>query len=64
MKYKNDHLKLIKEDYESKFDDYRKVNEDEMNECINRKLGELPVQQFLQQLSLNDLLWDFDAVSL
>ena len=35
-----------------------------MNECINRKLGELPVHQFLQQLSLNDLLWDFDAVSL
>ena len=23
MKYKNDHLKIIKEEYESKFDDYR-----------------------------------------
>ena len=30
----------------------------------SEKLGELPIHQFLQQLSLNDLLWDFDAVSL
>ena len=31
MKNKNDHLKVFKEEYESKFDDYRKMNEDEMN---------------------------------
>ena len=30
-KYKNDHLKTIKEEYESKFDDSRKINDDEMN---------------------------------
>ena len=64
MKYKNDHLKFIKEEYESKFDDYRKINEDEMSEYINRKLGDLPIHGILQQLNLNDLLWDFDAVSL
>ena len=27
-------------------------------------MGELPIHRILQQLSLNDLLWDFDAVSL
>ena len=35
-----------------------------MEKYINKKSGELSFHQFLQQLSLNDLLWDFDAVSL
>ena len=26
-------------------------------------MGELPIHQFLQRLTMNDLLWDFDAVS-
>ena len=30
----------------------------------NKNLGELPVYQILQQLSLKDLLWDFDVVNL
>ena len=37
---------------------------DEMNDYINEKLGELPIHKILQELSLSDLLWDFDAVSL
>ena len=64
MEYKNDLLKIITEEYESKIDDSRKINEDEMNEYIIKKIGELPIHQLLQQLGLNDLLWDFDAVSL
>ena len=35
-----------------------------MNHYINKKLGEYPFHKLLQELSLNDLLWDFDAVSL
>ena len=35
-----------------------------MEKYINKKLGELPIHMFLQHLSLNDLLWDFNAVSL
>ena len=31
---------------------------------IIKKIGELPIHRFLQQLSLDDLLCDFDAVSL
>ena len=31
---------------------------------INRELGQLPNHQLLQRLSLSDLLWDFDAISL
>ena len=35
-----------------------------MNNYINKKLGEFPIHIILQELSLKDLLWDFDAVSL
>ena len=64
MKYKNEQLKFIKKDYEGKFDDYREIDEEEMNKYINKKLGEFPIHKLLQELGLNDLLWDFDAVSL
>ena len=64
MKYKNEHLKIIKENYESKFNDYRDITEEKMNYHINKEIGELPIHQLLQQLSLNDLFWDLDAVSL
>ena len=35
-----------------------------MNNYINKKLGEFPIHKLIQELSLNGLLWDFDAVSL
>ena len=35
-----------------------------MNDYINKKLSEFPIHKLLQELSLNDLLWDYDAVSL
>ena len=45
MKYKNEHLKIIKEEYESKFDDYRDIDEEEVNNHINKKLGEFPLHK-------------------
>ena len=36
MKYKSDHLKINKEEIESKFDDCRKINENEKNEYIKK----------------------------
>ena len=64
MKFKNDRLKKTKDEYdESKFNDFRDIDESEMNIHFE-KLGELPIHELLQELSLNDLLWDFDAVSL
>ena len=63
MKYKNGHLKIVKEEYESKFDDYRNIDEEEMNIYINKKLDELLIHKLLQELFLNVLLWDFDATS-
>ena len=64
MNYKNEHLKIIKAEYESNFNDYRDIDEEEMNNYINKKLGEFPIHKLLQELSLNSLLWDYDAVSL
>ena len=64
MKSKNEHLKVNKKVYESKFNEYRDRDEEKMNNFINKKLGELPIHKLFQELSLNDLLWDFDAVSL
>ena len=64
MKYKNDLLKISNEEYEIKFDDIKRMNEHEVNENINKKLGEIPMDQLLQRLSLKDLLWIFNAVSL
>ena len=64
MKDNNEHLKIIKEKYESKFNDYRDIAEEERNNHINKKLGELPIHQLFQQLCLNGLIWEFEAVSL
>ena len=64
MNYKNEHLKLFEKEYESQFDDYRDENEEEKDNFINEKLGQLPIHQLLKQLSLNALLWSFDASSL
>ena len=63
MKYKK-HEEIIKKEYENKFDDYRDIAEEELNNNINEKLGEFPIHKLIQELSLNDLLCDFDAVSL
>ena len=64
MKNKNEHLEIVKEEYESKFNVYRDIDEEERNNYINENLGEFPIHNFLQESSLNNLLWDFDAVSL
>ena len=64
MKYKIHHLKIIQKEYESKLKDYRDIDEEEMEKYINNKIGEFPIHKLLQELSLNYLLWGFDANSL
>ena len=48
---------------EVKFNDYRKENVDEKEKYINEKLSKLPIHQLIKQMKLDELLWDFDAVS-
>ena len=64
MNFKNEHLKPIEKEYESQFDDYTDENEEEKGNFLNEKLSQLPIHQLLKQLSLNDLLWSYDANSL
>ena len=64
MKHKNEHFKTIQKEYESKFNDCTDIDEEEMNNYINKKLGEFPIRKIPQELTINDLLWDFDAISL
>ena len=64
MNYKNKLLKFIEEEHESKFNNYHDIDEEKMNNHINEKLGEFQIHKFLQELSLNDLICDFDAVIL
>ena len=37
-----------------KFDDFRKLDEEGYEKYVNKKLGELPIHQLLQHLSLQD----------
>ena len=39
------------------------IDEEEMNNYIYKSLGELSIHKLIQELSLNDLIWDFDAIS-
>ena len=64
MKYKNEHLKVNKQEYKKFFYNYRDIDEGEEEIYVNKKLGKLPIHQLLQQLSLNDFLRDFNDVSL
>ena len=63
MKHKKHHEDNFKKEYENKFDDYRDIDEEEIKNYIKKKLGEFPNHKLLQELSLNVLLWVFDAVS-
>ena len=64
MKFKNHHIKINKEEYESKFNDYRNTDEEEKNNYNIKNLGKFLIHNLLQGLILNDLLWDIDAVGL
>ena len=54
-------LNLSKKVYESKFNEYRDIDETEMNNYINIYLGEFPIHKLLLELSLNDLLRDLEC---
>ena len=64
LEYKNKHLEIFKREYESKFNDYRDEDKKEKENFINEKLSKLPKHQLLKEIKLEEMLWDFDAVSL
>ena len=64
LKYKNKHFKILEKDYESKFNDYCDEDVEKNEKFINEKLSKLPIHQLMKQIKLDELLWDFDNVSL
>ena len=60
----NEQRKITEDDYDSKFKDYRDIDEEERTENINKELNKLPIHKKLQKLNLNDDVMDFDATSL
>ena len=64
MEYKNKQFKIFEREYEDQFDDYRDENVEEKEKYINEKLSNLRLHKIKKQIELNELLWDFDAVSL
>ena len=63
IKKKNNHLKIIEEEYESNFGDYRSIDEEKMEKYKNKKLGELPFHRIIEQSSLNEIICSYDANS-
>ena len=64
INYKNKHLKRFEKENESKFNEYRNEDLEQKAKYINEKLSQLPIHQLIKQKKLDELLWDFDAVSL
>ena len=64
FEYTNEERKILEDEYDSQFNDYRDNDEEERTEHINKELNKLPIHKKLQKLNLNDVMMDFDATSL
>ena len=64
IEYTNKQRKLIEDEYDSKFNDYRDNDEEEKTEHVKNELNILPIHKKSQKLNLNDVMMDFDATSL
>ena len=64
VKYIKDIKSQYEKEYDSQFDDYRKINIKVKDKYINEKLSQLPISMKLKQFNRDDLLMAFDATSL
>ena len=64
FEYTNEQRKIIEDEYDSQFNDYRDNDEEERTEHINKELNKLLIHKKLQKLNHNDVMMDFDATSL
>ena len=61
--YKNKYFESYEKEYKNQFNDYRDEDVEEKETFINEKLSKLPIHQLIKQIKLDEILWDFDAVS-
>ena len=64
FEHTNKQRKIIEDEYDSQFNDYRNNVEEERTEHINKELSKIPIHKKLQKLDVNDVMMDFDATSL
>ena len=64
FEYTNKQRKIIEDEYDSKFKDYRDIDVEERTEHINKELNKLSIHKKLQKLDHYDVMMDFDATSL
>ena len=64
FEYKNQHRKMLEDEYDSQNKGYRDMNHEERTKYISNKLIQLPIHEHLQKLNLNDVMMDFDSSSL
>ena len=54
--------KIIEDEFDSQFDDYRDNDGEEKAEHINKELNKLPTHKKLRKLNLNDVMMDFFVI--
>ena len=64
FKFLNKYEKEYVKEFDSKYDDYRDIDQKEKEKYVNRKLNMLPIHKELSKLDLKKTQMDFDATSL
>ena len=64
VKYIKNIKSQYEKEYDSQFDDYRKINVKVKEKYINEKLSQLPISMKMKEFNRDDLLMAFDATSL
>ena len=64
LNYKNKYFKMYEKEYESQFNDYRDHDEEVKEKYIKENLSKIPIHQLIKQIKIDELLWDFDVMSL
>ena len=64
FEFSNEHEKQNAEEFDSKYDDYRDINEKEKTDFINKKLNMLPIHKELPNIDSNKTQMGYDGNSL
>ena len=64
MIYKKKPYDIVEKEYENQFNAYKNEDVKEKEKFINENLSKLPIHQLIKRIKLDELIWDFDAVSL
>ena len=64
FEYTNQQRKIGEDEYDSKFKDFRDIDEEGRTRHSNKELNKLLIHKKLQKLNQNDVMMDYDATSL